>query len=52
MLALDEQRVPLLVLLPVCLNLKCVLESADYEVVCNLILMRYFVVQINNTLQW
>ena len=41
-LTLDEQGVRLLVLLPVCLNLKCVLESADYwcsmqyEIVCNL----------------
>ena len=56
-LAVDEQRVRLLVLLPMCLNVKCMLESADYErsmqheVVCNLILMRYFAVQINNTLQ-
>ena len=41
---LDEQRVRLLVLLSVCLclNLKCLLESANYwrliqyEVVCNL----------------
>ena len=40
------------------LNLKCLLESANYwrsmqrEVVCILNLMRYFAVQINNTLQW
>ena len=58
MLAFDEQRVRLLVLLSVYLNVKCVLESADYwrsmqyEVVCNLSLMRYFAVQINNALQW
>ena len=61
-LALDEQRVRLLVLLSVCvclcLNLKCLLESANYwrsiqyEVVCSLIIMRYFAVQINDTLQW
>ena len=56
-LAVDEQRVRLLVLLPVCLNVKCMLESADYwcsmqyEVVCNLTVMRYFAVQINNSLQ-
>ena len=56
---LDEQFVRLLVLLCVCaLNLKCVLESANYwrlmqhEVVCDLTLMCYFAVQINNTLQW
>ena len=41
-----------------CLNLKCLLESANYwrsiqyEVVCSLIIMRYFAVQINDTLQW
>ena len=45
-------------LVPVYLNLKCVLESAkywcpmQYEVVCNLTLMCYFAVQTNNTLQW
>ena len=56
-LTLNEQRVRLLVLLSVYLHLKCVLESADYwrsmqyEVVCNLTVMRYFAVQINNSLQ-
>ena len=41
-----------------CLNLKCLLESANYwrliqyEVVCSLIIMCYFAVQINDTLQW
>ena len=61
-LALDEQRVRLLVLLSMCviaLNLRCVVfESANYwrsiqyEVVFHLIIMRYFAVQINDTLQW
>ena len=59
-LALDEQRVRLLVLLcAYALNLRCVVfESANYwrlmqhGVVCILNLMRYFAVQIKNTLQW
>ena len=58
-LALDEQRVRLLVLLCVyALNLRCVVfESANYwrsiqyEVVCHLIVKRYFAVQINDTLK-
>ena len=57
LLALNEQHVRLFVLSLLRLNLKCMLESADYwrsmqhEVVCSLALMYYFAVQINNTLQ-
>ena len=59
-LTLDEQFVRLLVLLCVCVCFEievCLKElftgvCVRYEVVYNLNRMRYFAVQINNTLQW